>query len=49
MPYALAYAEEAQVVEMEKEMKLREAGGEIFSQGGTQEKLEKELSAKAAL
>jgi hypothetical protein len=29
VPWALAYVEEQQVVEMEKEMKMREMGGEV--------------------
>ncbi|KAI1075439.1 mitochondrial outer membrane translocase complex, subunit Tom22 [Whalleya microplaca] len=34
VPWALAWAEEQQVVEMEKEMKMREMGGEILTTGG---------------
>jgi import receptor subunit TOM22 len=29
VPWALAFAEEQQMVEMEKEMKMREMGGEV--------------------
>lgn len=29
VPWALAFVEEQQVVEMEKEMKMREMGGEV--------------------
>lgn len=29
VPWALAWAEEQQVLEMEKEMKMREMGGEV--------------------
>jgi len=35
VPWALAFAEEQQMVEMEKEMRMREAGSEMFTQGGT--------------
>jgi import receptor subunit TOM22 len=31
VPWALAFAEEQQVVEMEKEMRMREMGGEVRS------------------
>ncbi|KAI2636499.1 Tom22-domain-containing protein [Hypomontagnella submonticulosa] len=34
VPWALAWAEEQQVIEMEKEMKMREMGGEILTSGG---------------
>ncbi|OTB01382.1 hypothetical protein M426DRAFT_75228 [Hypoxylon sp. CI-4A] len=33
VPWALAWAEEQQVIEMEKEMKMREMGGEILTAG----------------
>ncbi|KAI0480971.1 mitochondrial outer membrane translocase complex, subunit Tom22 [Xylariaceae sp. FL0804] len=33
VPWALAWAEEQQVVEMEKEMKMREMGGELLTAG----------------
>ncbi|KAI1344144.1 mitochondrial outer membrane translocase complex, subunit Tom22 [Xylariaceae sp. FL0016] len=33
VPWALAWAEEQQVMEMEKEMKMREMGGEILTGG----------------
>ncbi|KAK7960670.1 hypothetical protein PG996_011314 [Apiospora saccharicola] len=33
VPWALAWAEEQQVMEMEKEMKMREMGGEILTAG----------------
>ncbi|KAI0138559.1 mitochondrial import translocase, subunit Tom22 [Hypoxylon sp. NC0597] len=36
VPWALAWAEEQQVMEMEKEMKMREMGGEILTAGGSQ-------------
>ncbi|KAI1106946.1 Tom22-domain-containing protein [Jackrogersella minutella] len=35
VPWALAWAEEQQVIEMEKEMKMREMGGEILTAGGS--------------
>ncbi|KAI1483866.1 Tom22-domain-containing protein [Daldinia eschscholtzii] len=35
VPWALAWAEEQQVMEMEKEMKMREMGGEILTAGGS--------------
>jgi len=35
VPWALAFAEEQQMVEMEKEMRMREMGGEILTSGGT--------------
>ncbi|CAJ2506882.1 Uu.00g080680.m01.CDS01 [Anthostomella pinea] len=34
VPWALAWAEEQQVLEMEKEMKMREMGGELLTAGG---------------
>lgn len=34
VPWALAWSEEQQVVEMEKEMKMREMGSEILTAGG---------------
>ncbi|KAK6066120.1 Mitochondrial import receptor subunit tom22 [Seiridium cupressi] len=34
VPWALAFAEEQQVMDMEKEMKMREMGGEILTAGG---------------
>ncbi|KAI1818748.1 mitochondrial outer membrane translocase complex, subunit Tom22 [Poronia punctata] len=34
IPWALAWSEEQQVLEMEKEMKMREMGGEILTAGG---------------
>ncbi|KAI0486792.1 mitochondrial outer membrane translocase complex, subunit Tom22 [Xylaria cf. heliscus] len=38
IPWALAWAEEQQVLEMEKEMKMREMGGDLLTAGtGTQE------------
>ncbi|KAI2642718.1 mitochondrial outer membrane translocase complex, subunit Tom22 [Xylaria nigripes] len=33
IPWALAWAEEQQVLEMEKEMKMREMGGELLTAG----------------
>ncbi|KAI8952391.1 mitochondrial outer membrane translocase complex, subunit Tom22 [Xylaria longipes] len=36
IPWALAWAEEQQVLEMEKEMKMREMGGDLLT-AGTQE------------
>ncbi|KAE8451474.1 hypothetical protein EG329_003547 [Mollisiaceae sp. DMI_Dod_QoI] len=33
VPWALAFAEEQQMVEMEKEMRMREMGGELLSGG----------------
>lgn len=33
VPWALAWAEEQQVMEMEKEMKMREMGGELLTAG----------------
>ncbi|KAI1469381.1 Tom22-domain-containing protein [Daldinia caldariorum] len=35
VPWALAWAEEQQVMEMEKEMKMREMGGEILTAGAS--------------
>ncbi|KAH9987548.1 mitochondrial outer membrane translocase complex, subunit Tom22 [Xylariaceae sp. FL0662B] len=35
VPWALAWGEEQQVLEMEKEMKMREMGGEILTSGGS--------------
>lgn len=35
VPWALAFAEEQQMIEMEKEMKMREMGGELLSAGTT--------------
>ncbi|KUJ21866.1 mitochondrial import translocase, subunit Tom22 [Mollisia scopiformis] len=35
VPWALAFAEEQQMVEMEKEMRMREMGGELLSSGGS--------------
>jgi len=35
VPWALAFAEEQQLVEMEKEMRMREMGGELFTPGAT--------------
>ncbi|RYP81223.1 hypothetical protein DL770_005951 [Monosporascus sp. CRB-9-2] len=34
VPWALAWAEEQQVIEMEKEMKMREMGSEMLTAGG---------------
>ncbi|KAI1376881.1 mitochondrial import translocase, subunit Tom22 [Hypoxylon crocopeplum] len=34
VPWALSWSEEQQVMEMEKEMKMREMGGEILTAGG---------------
>ncbi|GAP87681.1 putative mitochondrial import receptor subunit tom-22 [Rosellinia necatrix] len=34
IPWALAWAEEQQVLEMEKEMKMREMGGDLLTAGG---------------
>jgi mitochondrial import receptor subunit TOM22 len=34
VPWALAFAEEQQVVEMEKEMRMREMGSEVSFLGG---------------
>ncbi|KAH6658114.1 mitochondrial outer membrane translocase complex, subunit Tom22 [Truncatella angustata] len=34
VPWALAFAEEQQVMDMEREMKMREMGGEILTAGG---------------
>ncbi|KAI9743141.1 MAG: mitochondrial import receptor protein [Claussenomyces sp. TS43310] len=33
VPWALAFAEEQQIVEMEKEMRMREMGGELLQSG----------------
>lgn len=33
VPWALAFAEEQQMVEMEKEMRMREMGGELVGSG----------------
>jgi len=35
VPWALAFAEEQQMVEMEKEMRMREMGGELLTSGST--------------
>ncbi|KAI5863282.1 mitochondrial import translocase, subunit Tom22 [Durotheca rogersii] len=35
VPWALAWAEEQQVMEMEKEMKMREMGGELLTAGSS--------------
>ncbi|KAI0382801.1 mitochondrial import translocase, subunit Tom22 [Hypomontagnella monticulosa] len=35
VPWTLAWAEEQQVIEMEKEMKMREMGGDILTAGGS--------------
>ncbi|KAL7626536.1 hypothetical protein AAE478_003308 [Parahypoxylon ruwenzoriense] len=35
VPWALAWAEEQQVIEMEKEMKMREMGGELLTGGAS--------------
>ncbi|KAH8668586.1 mitochondrial import receptor subunit tom22 [Xylariales sp. PMI_506] len=35
VPWALAWAEEQQVMDMEKEMRMREMGGEILTAGGS--------------
>ncbi|KAG9246089.1 mitochondrial outer membrane translocase complex, subunit Tom22 [Calycina marina] len=45
VPWALAFAEEQQMVEMEKEMKMRESGQELLSSGGTAAALNAQLSA----
>ncbi|KAI1367025.1 mitochondrial outer membrane translocase complex, subunit Tom22 [Xylaria arbuscula] len=37
IPWALAWAEEQQVLEMEKEMKMREMGGDLLTAGGGQD------------
>ena len=34
VPWALAFAEEQQVLEMEKEQKMRDLGNEVLVQGG---------------
>ncbi|KAI2465936.1 Tom22-domain-containing protein [Annulohypoxylon bovei var. microspora] len=39
VPWALAWSEEQQVIEMEKEMKMREMGGELLTAGGDGESL----------
>jgi len=50
VPWALAFAEEQQMVEMEKEMRMREMGGELLSQGsptgGTAGALNAQLGAQ---
>jgi import receptor subunit TOM22 len=33
VPWALAFAEEQQMIEMEKEMKMRDMGGEVCLSG----------------
>ncbi|PQE12148.1 mitochondrial import receptor subunit tom22 protein [Rutstroemia sp. NJR-2017a BVV2] len=49
VPWALAYVEEQQVVEMEKEMKMREMGGELLSTGtGTAGQINAQLGAQQA-
>ncbi|KAI0976118.1 mitochondrial outer membrane translocase complex, subunit Tom22 [Xylaria arbuscula] len=37
IPWALAWAEEQQVLEMEKEMKMREMGGDLLTAGAPQD------------
>ncbi|KAH7037877.1 mitochondrial outer membrane translocase complex, subunit Tom22 [Microdochium trichocladiopsis] len=37
VPWALAWAEEQQVMEMEKEMRMREMGSELLTAGGQQQ------------
>ncbi|KAL3423216.1 Mitochondrial import receptor subunit tom22 [Phlyctema vagabunda] len=48
VPWALAFAEEQQVVEMEKEMRMRESGEQLLAQGNTAGALDAQLG-KAAL
>lgn len=43
VPWALAFAEEQQVMEMEKEMRMREMGGELLSPGTTAESVSQKL------
>ncbi|RKF77636.1 Mitochondrial import receptor subunit tom22 [Golovinomyces cichoracearum] len=43
VPWALAFAEEQQVMEMEKEMRMREMGGELLSPGSTAESVSQKL------
>jgi import receptor subunit TOM22 len=35
VPWAIAFADEQQIMEMEAEMKAREAGGELLNTGNT--------------
>ncbi|KAH8754007.1 mitochondrial outer membrane translocase complex, subunit Tom22 [Hyaloscypha finlandica] len=46
VPWALAFAEEQQMVEMEKEMKMRDMGGELLNPGTTAGALNAQLSAQ---
>lgn len=43
VPWALAFAEEQQVMEMEKEMRMREMGGELLSTGSTENTVSQKL------
>ncbi|RDW94748.1 putative mitochondrial receptor complex chain MOM22 [Coleophoma crateriformis] len=47
VPWALAFAEEQQMVEMEKEMKMRESGGELLAPGTTAGDLSAQLGKPA--
>ncbi|KAI0995342.1 hypothetical protein K3495_g12839 [Podosphaera aphanis] len=46
VPWALAFAEEQQVVEMEKEMKMREMGSELLSAGSTADAVNTQLGGQ---
>ncbi|KFY62719.1 hypothetical protein V496_04434, partial [Pseudogymnoascus sp. VKM F-4515 (FW-2607)] len=49
VPWALAFAEEQQIADMENEMRAREAGSELLSSpGSTAEQLSAQLGAPAA-
>jgi len=46
VPWALAFAEEQQQIDMEKEMRMREMGGEILTPGATSGALSAQLGAQ---
>lgn len=48
VPWALAFAEEQQVLEMEKEMKMREMGNELLSTGSTIDSVNSQLGGQTA-
>ncbi|KAI6245411.1 Mitochondrial import receptor subunit tom22 [Erysiphe necator] len=46
VPWAIAFAEEQQMMEMEKEMKMREIGGELLSGGSTANTISDQLGVQ---
>ncbi|RKF58890.1 Mitochondrial import receptor subunit tom22 [Erysiphe neolycopersici] len=46
VPWAIAFAEEQQMLEMEKEMKMREMGGELLSGSSTANAISNQLSGE---